>query len=184
MKNIITILAAALLLLPVAGSAEALEEMPGYFPLEQMGLFEPDELEADIEISGASLEMVAGAAEEQDPALAELVSQLSRIRVRVGPIAAESQDAAAAEFERAIASLESAGWTAIIKVDADETLVRLYSKEADGRIVGLTAIVNDDNEEAVLVNIVGSIDARLIGKLMTRMDNIDFDELGIELGDE
>jgi hypothetical protein len=116
--------------------------------------------------------------------IAELVSQLSRIRVRVGPITADSQDTAGAEFENAISRLEAAGWTAILKVNADETLVRLYTKEVDGLIVGLTAMVNDDNEEAVLVNIVGRLDPRLIGKLIAKADEIDFGELGFELGGE
>lgn len=185
MNGFIKSVALLVVLVPaiVVAADQRIESMPGYFPLEEIGLFQADKLEADVDLSGATLQMVAGAAEENDPHLAELVSQLERIRVRVGPIAAADQAGATAEFDRAIAMLEGAGWTAILSVNAEETLIRVYTKEQGDEIVGMTVLVNDDNEDAVLVNIVGRLDPRLIGRMIARMDDLpDLDELGIDLG--
>jgi hypothetical protein len=173
-------------LLPTAALAEPpVERHPGYFPLEEMKLFNVEELEADVDLAGAALQMVAGAVEQEDSSLAELVGQLERIRVRVGPIAAADRPSAEAEFQRAISELEAAGWSPTLRVNAEEALVRMYTKEADGLIVGLTVLVSDDFEEAVLVNIVGRLDPRLIGRLIASMDELpDLDELGVDLGAE
>ncbi len=185
-QRITVVATLSLCLLAAAAVAEQpVQRHPGYFPLEEMKLFDAEEMEADVDLTGATLQMVAGAAEEKDPNLAELVGQLERIRVRVGPIAASDRAAAEAEFQKAITQLEAAGWSPILKVNAEETLVRMYTREDEGQVVGLTVLVSDDFEEAVLVNIVGRLDPRLIGKLIASMDELpDLDELGINLGSE
>jgi hypothetical protein len=184
MRRVITSFAAVVVLVPAIAIAadQRVESMPGYFPLEEMGLFEAANLEADVDLTGTTLQMVAGAAEEKDPDLAELVSQMERIRVRVGPIEAADEAAATAEFDRAIATLEGAGWTAILSVNAQDAMIRVYTREQNDEIVGMTVLVNADNEDAVLVNIVGRLDPRLIGRMIARMDDLpDLDELGIDL---
>jgi len=181
--RMITILMTALCVVAVSSEAEqALESMPGYFPLEELGLFEPDSLDVDVDLQGAMIEMIAGAAEVQEPELAELMAGLHRIRVRVGSIAGRDATAIEQEFERAIARLEGEGWRSMVRVDAEDAMVRVCSREVDGAIEGLTVLVNADSEEAVLVNIVGRMDPRLLGRMLASMDQLpDLDELGIEL---
>ena len=56
----------------------------GYYPIEEMGIFADGDLEVDVDLSGAMLQVAAGAMENQDESLAELVANLERVRVQVG----------------------------------------------------------------------------------------------------
>jgi hypothetical protein len=70
----------------------------------------------------------------------------------------------------------------MVRVDGDDEFVRVYVKQGTDTIDGLTVLVNDAFEEAVLVNIVGSLDPELTGRLIGSMDQLpDLDELGIDL---
>jgi hypothetical protein len=167
----------------VASAQQAVEQSPGYFPLEELALFAEGGVEVDVDIQGPMIQMMAAAAEEQEPEFGELASQLQRVRVRVGQLRGEDTSGVAAEFDRAIGQLEAAGWQSMIRVDEEDELVRVFVKQSTDRIYGLTVIVNDSFEEGVLVNIVGDLDPGLVGKMIVSMDSLpDFDELGIDIG--
>lgn len=134
--------------------------------------------EVDISLEGAMLEVVAGAMEQQSPDLAEMVSQLERVRVMVG--APEGADGAAvtANFNAAVSRLETSDWKRIVSVEEDDEQVYIYAREIEEAIAGLTVLVNDSAEEIVVVNIVGNIDPRVLGRLIANMDEMpDLDDL-------
>jgi hypothetical protein len=170
----------------VASAQQAVEQLPGYFPLEDLALFAEGGVEVDVDIQGPMIQMMAAATEEQEPEFGELASQLQRIRVRVGELRGDDQSGVAAEFDRAIGQLEAAGWKAMVRVDEGDELVRVFVKQSSDRIYGLAVIVDDGNEEGVLVNIVGDLDPELVGRVIGSMDRLpDLDELGIVIsGDE
>ena len=128
--------------------------------------------EVDNNIEGMMLEVAAGAMEQESPDLAEMVSQLERVRVQVG--APEGADAAAvtASFNAAVSRLETSGWKRILSVEEDEEQVYIFAREMEGTIAGLTVLVNDSAEEIVVVNIVGNIDPRVLGRLIANMDEM------------
>ena len=166
----------------VASAQQAVEQSPGYFPLEELTLFAEGGVEVDVDIQGPMIQMMAAAAEEKEPEFGELASQLQRIRVRVGTLRAGDTSGLAAEFDRAIGQLEAAGWQPMVRVDDDDELVRVFVKQSTERIQGLTVIVNDGYEEGVLVNIVGDLDPELVGRMIGSMDSLpDLDELGIDI---
>jgi hypothetical protein len=168
-----------------AGSAsaqQAVEQSPGYFPLEELALFAEGGVAVDVDIQGPMIQMMAAAAEEQEPQFGELASQLQRIRVRVGTLRGDDQSGVASEFDRAIGQLEAAGWQPMVRVDEGDELVRVFVRQSDERIYGLAVIVNDGYEEGVLVNIVGDMDPELVGKMIGSMDDLpDLGELGIDI---
>ena len=47
---------------------------------------------------------------------------------------------------------------------------------SDGNIAGLTALVNDGGEEAVVANLAGSIDPVLLGSMISHLGEMDFDQ--------
>ncbi len=73
-----TVLLCCLITVPVA--AQGL----GYYPVEEIGLLEPGNLEVDVNLEGSALQIAVGAMQDQDPRLKDLVSNLTRVRVQVG----------------------------------------------------------------------------------------------------
>jgi hypothetical protein len=156
---------------------------PGYFAIEDMGVLAKDDLEVDVNLEGAMLQVAAGAMEEESSDLAEMVAQLERVRVLVG--APESADRAAvtASFNAAISRLETSGWDQILSVEEEDEQVYIFAREIEGAIAGLTVLVNDSGEEIVVVNIVGNIDPRVLGRLIANMDEMPDLEQFMNMGD-
>ena len=172
------------LLVAPALAAQAVEDMPGYYPLEDLAVFEGGSVEVDIDLGRPMMQVVAAAAGEKEPEFAELASQVSRIRVRVGSTGSGDREVVSELLDRAIRELESDGWKPMIRVNEADELVRLYSIGTDDEIVGLTLLVNDGDADIVLANIVGSMDPRLIGKVLAKLDDFpDLEALGIDLGE-
>src|SRR5215470_7517281 len=65
-----------------AGSA-SLAELPGYIPLEQLGLFSHQELSIEVNLAGPLLRMVSESTRGSDPEFSHLIAELKAIRVRV-----------------------------------------------------------------------------------------------------
>lgn len=149
----------------------------GYFPVEELGVLNPGSLEVDVNLEGSTLQIAAGALQDQDPRIKDLVSGLTRVRVQVG--SAEGLDPAMVADRIAGAGdrLESQGWTRIISVEDGDEHVYVYSIDGgDGNIAGLTALVSDGGEEVVVANIAGSIDPVLLGSAMSHMHTLDISQ--------
>ena len=169
-----TIVMFGMCVIALSGLAEAqtASTHPGYFPIEEMGVFAKGDLEVDINLEGTMLEVAAGAMEQQSSDLAEMVSQLERVRVQVGAPEGVDRAAVTANFNAAVSRLETSDWKRILSVEEDDEQVYLYAREIDGAIAGLTVLVNDSAEEIVVVNIVGTIDPRVLGRLIASMDEM------------
>jgi hypothetical protein len=147
---------------------------PGYYPIEEMGLFAADDLEVNIDLQGAMLQVAAGVMQKdgEDADLAELASKLERVRVQVGSPKRIDTAAISSSFDGAVKSMEGAGWNKILSVIEDDAQVYLFARERGGAIVGLTVLVNDDDDELVLANVVGTIDPVLLGRVIAKMDKL------------
>ena len=172
MRKTIVMFGVCLIALSGLAAAQTGAAHPGYFPIEEMGVFAVGDLEVDINIEGMMLEVAAGAMEEESPEIAEMVSQLERVRVQVG--SPEGADAAAvtASFNAAVSRLETSDWKRILSVEEDEEQVYIFAREMEGAIAGVTVLVNDSGEEIIVVNIVGNIDPRVLGRLIANMDEM------------
>ena len=149
----------------------------GFYPVEELGILEKGNLDVDVNLEGSSLLIAAGAMEDQDPRLKELVSSLTRVRVQVGSVEGIDPAVVADRIAGAVIQLESQGWTRVVRVENGFEQVYVYSMDGgNGTIAGLTALVNDGGDEAVVANIAGAIDPVLLGSMMTRLGDIDFDK--------
>lgn len=158
------------------GGAQA-SAQSGYYPIEEMGIFAEGDLEVDVDLSGAMLRVAAGAMENQDERLAELVASLERVRVQVGNPSGVDAETVAQTMAAAQATLKGAGWQKILSVEENNEQVYLYALESAGNISGLTIFVNEEGEEVVIVNIVGDINPETLGRLIANMDDFDLDEI-------
>lgn len=178
MRRIVVLVGLILVVLAGSVAAQTGSTHPGYFPIEELGIFSTGDLEVDVDLKGAMLQAVASSIEAQEGDLAEMVSGLERVRVQVG--APQKADASTVNhaLSEAIANLESSGWDRILRVEEDDEQVYLFTRESGGMIVGFTVLVNEAGEEVVLVNIVGSIDPATFGRALAKMDQLpDLDEL-------
>ena len=158
------------------GGAQA-SAQSGYYPIEEMGIFADGDLEVDVDLSGAMLRVAAGAMENHDAGIAELVANLERVRVQVGAPSGVDAATVAQKIAAAQATLGSAGWQKILSVEESDEQVYLYALESAGNIVGLTVFVSEGSEEVVVVNIVGDIDPETLGRLLANMKDFDLDEI-------
>ena len=70
-----TILIAVLLLALAVGPALARER--GYYPVEDLGIIDPGNLEVDVNLEQSTLLIAVGAMQEQDPKLMELDKRMA-----------------------------------------------------------------------------------------------------------
>jgi len=176
MKRISVLIGVVLAAFAGFGSAQAFAQS-GYFPIEEMGIFGEGDLEVDVDLSGAMLRVAAGAMEDQDEKIAELVANLERVRVQVGTPSGVDAATVTQKIASAQATLESAGWQKILSVEGSGERVYLYALESAGNIAGLTVFVDEGSEEVVVVNIVGDINPETLGRILANMDGFDLDEI-------
>lgn len=173
--NAIAIAVVVVLLVTGTAGAQAGSSHPGYYPIESMGVLAKGDLEVDIDLTGAMLQVAAGAMQSEngeDGDLAQLVAGLERVRVQVGEPQGADASTIAHSFETAISTMEGAGWSRILRVVDEEEQVYVFARENAGRIAGLTALINDENEEIVLVNLVGDIDPVVLGRVIAKADRL------------
>lgn len=169
----------SLTLVALAGSAQTVDQLPGYFALEELDVFAPDEVEVDVDLRDSMIKAAASGA-AQDEKFGELLNGIRRVRVKVGTVQDADPTAIRATIDAAAARLEEAGWYRMVTVRDDEDTVYVLAIEGDGVIHGLTAMVFDEDGEVVLVNIAGTMDPEAVGRVISNMD--DLDELGVDFG--
>ncbi len=154
----------------VATAEESLESHPGYFSLDDLEIIDPNGSSVDISLQGAMLRLVGAAVLQEEPELAELVSQMASMRVLVAPIDEIDPVAATAAIAKGVATLEEKGWQRVVRVREEGEQVHVYLKEVDGQIEGLTLFVFEPEDEMTLINIAGRIDVDLLGALSQAFD--------------
>jgi hypothetical protein len=161
----------------VAGPAVAqsgADSHPGYYPIESMGLLNADDLEVNIDLAGPMLEAAAGALQQQDedPDLSRLISQLERVRVQLGSAESSDSEHIVAAFESAVRAMEAAGWKRFLVVVDEDERVYLLGRQSGDLISGLTVLVHDGGDEVVLANVAGAIDPAVLGRVLSRIDEL------------
>ena len=170
-----TLCATVLLALCCCGTAAAaedppLEEHPGYFPLDELGIIDPEGSSVDINLQGAMLRLVGAAVLQEEPELAQLVSQMKAMRVLVAPVGDLDPEKTTAAIAGGVSRLENRNWLRVVRVKEDDEQVHVYLKEVEGDIQGLTLFVFDPADEMTLINIAGRIDVDLLGALSQAFD--------------
>ncbi len=177
MRKIWVLICVVLLAGAQSVAAQSGNAHPGYFPIEELGIFGEGDLEVNVDLSGAMLQVAAGAMENRDESLVDLFSKLERVRVLVGSPKKVETASVGSIISDARMRLENSGWDKILTVEEEDEQVYLYSLEQGEAIAGLTVLVNDGGDEVVLVNIAGSIDPRTLGRLLSNVGDFELDEL-------
>jgi hypothetical protein len=127
----------------------------------------PAEPSVEVDLNAAMISFVAQAAAASGTDTAGALDGLKNVRVRVYE---ELRDApaVAAFMDQSSIALDRAGWQRAVYVAEDDSKVRMYVKMNAQQISGMTFMVLD-GEEAVFINIEGTIDPAQLGRLASMM---------------
>ena len=159
----------AMLALPVMAQEDGLKDFPGYVDFGERNTIcgEPT---VQIAVGESLLGLVASLSASEDPEAAELFKRLNGVRVNVF----ETQQMAigAVDYVREVSSqLSNLGWESVVTVNSADEQVRIFMKIDQDKVQGITVMAVEENE-AVFVNVIGSLNADELGKVM---DNFNID---------
>lgn len=175
MKNLLrlTLSAAALsAALTVSTFAASANHEPGYVDIAAFMPSAKGEF-VEVNLSAGLLKFAAKLAAHEEPAAAELIGSLKRVRVNVVKMDDSNRADTIAKIENARRQLEGAGWTQVVTVrehDEGDNVDVHIKQAADESIEGLVVTVIDRKGEAVFVNIVGNIRAEQLTEVADKLD--------------
>ena len=169
MKRLIIAALTAFMTFPVLAQEDALKDLPGYIDLGELNAAygEPS---VNITIGGTILNFIGAMAKKDDPEAAEVFSKLKGIRVSTYNTEGNA-GAAMDQLNSVKNALRSANWEPVVQVNDGDEQVQIFLKIAGEAIDGLVLMAVDD-EEAVFINVIGSLDPHELSQVM---DNFDVD---------
>jgi hypothetical protein len=153
-----------------ARAQSQLAKEPGYVDMDAMEAWFGEEPFLFVSVKGVLLDLVAEASSIEDPDLADLLRKLKAVEVRGyknGGIDLKEVRGRISAFTR---DLERKGWEAAVRVRDEGEQVDLLMRSDGKAIAGLMIVVAKDDDEMVLVNIVGDIEPSQIARLGRKFD--------------
>ena len=105
---------------------------------------------------------------DDEPETQALLRSLDGVRVRIYEVHGDT-GRIAQRFERMGNKLNNDGWQPIMLVREEGELVQMFSKSSSRGMQGLT-IVSADDEEVVVVNVMGDIQPEHFGDVMVALE--------------
>jgi Na+-translocating ferredoxin:NAD+ oxidoreductase RnfG subunit len=147
-------------------TASAADLMPGQV---DFGAFSPPKeggQYVEVKLPSNLISLAARFVEKEEPEVAELLKGLKLVRVNVVGIDKDN----GAEIQKRMKSirkdLDGKAWERIVTAQEKDQEVAIYVKmSAKDGIEGFVALVNEDNRQAVFVNIVGEIKPEQVAML-------------------
>jgi len=119
---------------------------------------------------------------EDEPELRSLLASLKLVRVRVYAITAESESRLLDAGSKTARTLDKQGWERVVRVRDEGDNVDVYFKPSSQAewIDGALVIAFGEDDEAVFVNIVGTIKPEDVSRLSEHMDIDGLDRVRVE----
>ena len=105
---------------------------------------------------------------DDEPETQALLRSLDGVRIRTYEVNGDNERIAQ-NFEHMGKKLDNDGWQPVMLVREEGELVQMYAKPSNGGMQGLT-IVSADEEEVVVINIMGDIDPAYYKDVMLALD--------------
>jgi hypothetical protein len=165
---------AALLAASMSSVAQepSIKDHPGFFDFDVIPRSIQLEPNVEINIKGALLRLAAEATVREDPELAEMLRNLKLIRVFTyeNDGWTDQQKLDFSGLARRIGTqLEEKGWDIVARVRDRDEHVFVYLREVREAVEGMIVMVVEA-DEAVFVNITGTIDPAQVGRIGSRFD--------------
>jgi hypothetical protein len=177
MKRLMIAVLAAFMAIPGFAQEDALKGLPGYIDFGELSAAygEPT---VNITIGGTILNFVGAMAQNEDPKAAQVFSKLKGVRVSTYNTEGDAS-AAMDQLNSVKSTLQSANWEPVVQVNDGGEQVQIFLKIAGENIDGLVLMAVDD-EEAVFINVIGSLDPTELSQVMKNFD-VDINDVDIRL---
>lgn len=171
MKRLLVAVLTAFIALPVLAQEDALKDLPGYIDFGELASAY-GEPKVNITIGGTLLNFVGLMAAKEDPEAGELFSGLRGVRVSTYNTGGDPA-AAMAELKEVKSKLQASDWEPVVQVNEDGEQVQIFLKTA-GEVIDGLVLMAVDSEEAVFINVLGSLDPAQLSQVMDSF-NVDID---------
>ena len=114
---------------------------------------------------------------DDEPETQALLRSLDGVRIRIYELHGDNERVAR-RFEHMGKKLGNDGWQPVMLVREEGELVQMFSKSSSNSMLGLT-IVSADDEEVVVINVMGDIQPEHFGDVMMALDVDDAPEVQI-----
>jgi len=112
----------------------------------------------EVNVPTGVIKLAAQIVEKQQPDVADILHGLQSVKVNVIGLDDENRPEVEKRAEKIRKDLSGKGWQRVVTAKERDEDVSIYLKIDDnGEIQGVTAVVLDGKDEAVFVNVVGSI---------------------------
>jgi len=138
----------------------------GYANLDSPGYADTDR-SMSLSLGKTALRFAAGFLDD-DPETQALLRNLDGVRIRTYVVNGDTGNIAR-KFERMGHRLDKDGWVPVMLIREDDELVQMFAKHSSSGMRGLT-IVSADDDEVVVVNIMGNIQPDQFGDVMVALD--------------
>lgn len=140
--------------------AKDLRDHPGFVDFRAMDISGGKEPKVEVNLKGSLLGLAARIASDEEPDLASTLMSLEGIRVEVYDAENRTPDSYITQLAETAKGLEKKGWETIVRVNdkGDQVYIAVKADKPDGsKIVGLVVLAAEEDDEIVLVNIMGNI---------------------------
>ena len=138
----------------------------GYANLDSPGMSDTDRT-MSLSLGPTTLRFAARYLDDE-PETQALLRSLDGVRIRIYEVTGDTQRISS-NFERMGNKLSNDGWAPIMLVNEGDELVKMYAKSSGDNIRGLT-IVSSDNEEVVVINVMGEIEPSKFSDVMVALE--------------
>ncbi len=138
----------------------------GYANLDSPGMSDTDRT-MSLSLGRTSLRFAARFMDEE-PETQALLRSLDGVRIRIYEVDGDTQRIER-NFEKMGNKLTHDGWAPILLVSEEDSLVKMYARSSGDSIRGLT-IVSADDEEVVVINVMGEIEPSRFGDVMVALE--------------
>lgn len=148
-----------------------LQALPGFVDAGRLGLERgQQELTVEVNLHGPLIRFVAEAARGSEPELADALAKIESFRFRLFRLPPREVAEVRRRVDRAAATLAGGGWQGVVRIREGDNTSHLFLKMDGERIVGLTVLFVDDEDQLGFINLAGEIDPAQIGRIGRRFD--------------
>lgn len=177
----LSIVAALLLVVGALGTTRAQSPLagdPGYVDLSRVDSWFDADPTIAIDVEGELLSLVSDASHNSDPEFARLLRDLKAIHVRGYSLDDASIETIRQRTDALAQELERQGWSRALFVRDDDSTSRIYLRQTDDGIAGLTALTVDDADgRTVFINVVGPLHPDDLNRLGDELDVDGIDDM-------
>lgn len=150
----------------------------GYADLDSLGMFDTDRV-ISLSIGPALLNFAANYVDD-DPEAQSLLRSLDGVRVRVYEVNGDAAKVAA-RMQRMSDQLQADGWEPVMLIQQEDEQAHMLLRVEGDQIRGMTVLMLDGEDEAVIVNLMGEIRPDQFSEVMVALevDAGDVDEVEV-----